>query len=97
MELIQIAKNMQLKEQTAFSLFFFAFIRPYSKYIKCYHVRINTEGTPVRNEKKCFMYFLLVSESKGKYPPLGHDQHSTVWYDVSIIIFYKIFLTLEKG
>jgi hypothetical protein len=57
------------------------------------------EGTPVWNEKKCFYVFLIVSEAKGKYSitPIGLEQHSTVWYAVSIKIFYKIFLTLETG
>ncbi len=66
--------------------FFFTFVRPDSKNLKWYHVRINIALKVLllgMNEKKLF--FLLMSESKGKilYTPTGLDQRSTVWYAVS--------------
>jgi hypothetical protein len=79
--------------------FFFTFVRPDLFYLKWYHARINIALKVLLSGMRRNVFFKLMSESKGKYSitPIGLDQHSIVWYAVSIVIFLKIFLTLEKG
>ncbi len=70
-------KNMQLKEQTAFCLYFLYLIRPDSKYFKWYHVRIN---------------MAVLSHSVDKYNAKLIYKHlrSMVRYDTGIVQYVTV-------